>query len=101
METRETFQNRLKVELGDFGDKVEALKLRAEKAEQSAHAQFKPQLDDAASKLAHAKDRFAELAASTPEAWEKLRDGVHKSWDEMKSAFEKAAHAFDSHTKKP
>ena len=99
METRETLQGRLKAELGDFGDKVEALKKRAESAEKSAHAQIKPQLDEATSKLAHAKERFTELAASTGDAWESLREGVHKSWDEMKHAFEKASHAFDEHAK--
>lgn len=101
MESRETFQNRLKVELGAFGEKVDALKKRAEVAESSAHAQLKPQLDEATKKLAHARERFTELAASTGDAWEKLSEGVHKSWDEMKIAFEKAAHAFDEHSKKP
>lgn len=101
METRETFQDRLKVELGDFGTKVEALKQQAQKVEKSAHAQIKPQLDEASNKLAHAKERFAELAASTGDAWESLREGVHKSWDEMRHAFEKASHAFDEHSKKP
>ncbi len=101
METRETLQSRLKVELGDFGAKVDALKQRAEKAEKSAVAQIKPQLDEASSKLAHAKERLTELAASSGDAWESLREGVHKSWDEMKHAFEKASQAFDEHAKKP
>ena len=74
---------------------------KAEKAEASAHAQLKPQLDEATSKLAHAKDRLSELAGSTGDAWEQLREGVHKSWDEMKIAFDKASHAFDEHSKKP
>ena len=100
METREKFQNRLKVELGAFGHKVDALKQKAQEAESTVQSRFKPYMEELTTKLHQAKERVTEIAGSTDDAWEKLREGAQKSWDDLKVAFEAAAHAFEEHGKR-
>ena len=95
MDTRQTFHDRFKVELGEWGSKVEALKDQAAKAEATAQAKVKPQLEQVQTRLEHAKERLTEIAGSTDEAWGKLREGFEKSWLDLKTAFDAASKVFE------
>ena len=102
METRQTFHDRFKAELDTWGTKVEALKARALKAEESAEAKVKPAVAGVQTSLDHARDRLTAIAGSSDEAWEKLREGFEKSWLDLKTAFDAASKVFDDgdHKKK-
>jgi hypothetical protein len=100
MDTRQTFHDRFKVELGEWGSKVEALKEQAAKAESDAQAKVKPHVEQVQTRLEHARDRLTEIAGSTDEAWGKLREGFEKSWLDLKTAFDAASKVFEDGSKK-
>lgn len=99
MDTREKFHDRFKVELGEWGSKVEALKAQALKTEETAQAKMKPAVEHVQTRLDHARERLTEIAGSTDEAWGVLREGFEKSWLDLKTAFDSASKVFDDHKK--
>ena len=95
MDTRQTFHDRFKVELGEWGSKVDALRDQAAKAEANAQAKVKPHVEQLQTRLEHARERLTEIAGSTDEAWDKLREGFEKSWLDLKTAFDAASKVFE------
>ena len=91
---RKAFLNTLSSQISDWQKELTDLSARAEKAGTKAKAEFQSQIKELNSRLDEAQSKLKQIQAVGPDAWEDVRDGFEKSWNEMRTAFKSALARF-------
>jgi len=88
------FQEKLQAQLDEWG--IDLAKLKAKAAETTAEARLEMdvQLVTLEAKLEAGKEKLAELADTSEDAWESIQGGLESAWGSMKTAFSEAAAKF-------
>lgn len=94
MATKEAYQKKLEAQLKEWDAKLDQLNAKAQKATADARIHYENELENLKSKRAAAHKTLEELGKRGETAWEDMKDGAEKIWDEMGKAIEKVAARF-------
>lgn len=84
--------SKLQNELELWGAKLNELLAKAEVASTEATIDARKHLEDAADKLATAREKLDEAKATGGDKWEEFKIGLERSWKELERAFHRLAH---------
>lgn len=91
---KEAFQQKLETQLKAWDAKFDELTAKAQDAQAEIRADVKKQLQVLAGKRAEAQAKLLELRQRTEGAWEDLKTGAEKTWDEIHEALSHIAARF-------
>jgi len=94
LNAKEEFEHTLNQKLEELDEKVRELKSRVENLKESAKAEWVEKLADLDAKRKAAEAKLEEVRKSTGEAWEHLRVGAHKAWEELERAAQETVKDF-------
>ncbi|HET6845793.1 MAG TPA: hypothetical protein VFH29_03105 [Anaerolineales bacterium] len=94
MATKEAYRQKLEAQLKEWDAKLAQLSAKAQKATAEARIKYENELESLKGRQVAAHRAFAELGQRSENAWEDMKDGVEKIWDEMNKAIEGAAARF-------
>lgn len=99
MENKKSYLQRLAEQLQEWDTEIDELKLKAHLAKAEAKDELQKQLEDLRVKREAAQSKFQMLQESGDDAWEDIKEGVEKSWKELKGAFTSALSKFKDDSK--
>lgn len=91
---KQSFQQKLEAQLKEWDAKLDDLKAKALETKDEIRAEYEKQFDVLAGKRAAAQAKLQELRLRTDDAWEDLKGGTEKAWDEMRKALDRIASRF-------
>jgi hypothetical protein len=94
MATRAAYQQKLEAQLKEWDAKLDQLNAKAQKATADARIKYENELESLKGKRAEAHKMLVELGKRGENAWEDMKDGAERVWDEMGKAMEKIAARF-------
>ncbi len=94
MEQKQSYLNKLASQLQEWDKEIDVLKVKADNAKAGAKVELQTQLNELRAKRDSAQVKFKELQQAGDEAWDDIKDGVEKSWTELKGAFKSAMSKF-------
>ena len=94
MTEKQAFQQKLEAQLKEWDAKLEELKSKAQDAKTEIQADYEKQLAILASKRDLARTKVLELRQRTEGAWDDLKGGTEKAWEEMRKALDHIASRF-------
>jgi phage host-nuclease inhibitor protein Gam len=94
MEKREEYQGKMEAQFGEWGKEIDKLQAKADKAAADTKQGYLDQIKDLRAKQAAMQAKLQELKTANEGAWGDLKEGLDKSWNETKDAFNKAADRF-------
>ena len=94
MASKEAYRKKLEAQLDEWDAKLDVLSAKARKATADARISYENELAALKVKRAAARDSLAELGKRGETAWEDMKDGMEKAWDELGKATEKVAARF-------
>ena len=94
MKDKEAFRKRIEAQLDEWDERLDELRQKAREAGIEIRADFNAQIEALAEKRAALQGRLHELLAHTGSAWQDLRGGIEKSWDEMRKALDRISSRF-------
>jgi Protein of unknown function (DUF2934) len=83
MDSREIYKEKIERQLSKWKTTINGLKTKIENTEQAARARLHTQLDSLYSKRARAEKLLEEVSATSQVAWEEIKSGVEKGWNEV------------------
>ena len=90
----EAYQKKLEAQLSEWDAKLKQLGAKAKNATADARISYENDLEILKSKRTAAQKTLAELGKRGENAWEDMKDGMEKAWDEMGKAIEKISARF-------
>jgi hypothetical protein len=94
MASKEAYQKKLEAQLNEWDAKLKQLGATAKTATADARINYENQLEDLKRKRAAAHETLQELGKRGENAWEDMKDGMEKAWDEMSKSIENIAARF-------
>lgn len=91
---KEAFQEKLEMQLREWDKKLDGLKGKAKKAKADLRHDLEAQLEALRAKRAAAQDKLQELRQRGDSAWDDLKDGAEKIWEEMHEALDRIVSRF-------
>lgn len=94
MENKKSYLQRLAEQLQEWDTEIDELKVKAHLAKADAKDELQKQLEELRVKKETAQSKLKLLQESSDDAWDDVKDGVEKSWKELKGAFASAIAKF-------
>lgn len=91
---KDMFQQKLEAQLQELDSLFESLKLQASLGKAELHIELEKQLELLTHKRSAAQAKLSELSRRTEGAWEDLKGGTEKAWDEMRQTLNQIAARF-------
>jgi hypothetical protein len=91
---KQAFQQKLEAQLKDWDAKLDELKAKAREAKTELRADYEKQLEALSGKRTIAHAKLQELRLRTEDAWEDLKGGTERAWDEMRKALDQIISRF-------
>lgn len=91
---KQAFQQKLEAQLRELDTAFDELKLQASLAKADLRTEFEKQLEVLAAKRTTAQTKLSELSRRTEGAWEDLKGGAEKAWDDMRQTLSQIAARF-------
>ena len=85
---KEAFQEKLETQLREWDKKLDGLKGKAKKAKADLRHDLDAQVEALRAQRAAAQDKLHELGQRSENAWEDLKEGAEKTWDEMQKTID-------------
>jgi hypothetical protein len=95
MENKEVYRQKIEAQLNVWKAELEVLKAKAKLAEADAKIEIQDQVKKLEAKLGEANVKINQLADSTEEAWDVVKDGAETMWANLKQTFNEAKSKFD------
>lgn len=95
MQDRKQYIDKMAAQLKEWDDKIQKLQAKADKAKADARTEYQKEMQQLQQKRTEARDKLQQLQQAGDEAWEELKTGAEKSWNDLKSAFENAKAKFE------
>lgn len=83
---RRAYLKKIETTLEDWGDEIDKLRVKAEKAEKEVKGIYKEQLKELRSRQEVALERFRELREAGANDWGKFKSGVEESVKDLKKS---------------
>ncbi len=93
-EKRKAYEDKLDAQLKEWNAQIALLNAKAENAKADAKIAFYKTIEALQHKQEEAGARLSKLKAAGDGAWEELKTGAEKVWDEVREAFHNAASKF-------
>jgi len=94
MASRQAYVQKLNAQLKEWDAKLDQMSAKAQKATANARINYENELESLKTRRAVANRKLEELGQRGENAWEDMKDGVERVWDEMGKAMEKVAARF-------
>lgn len=94
MESKEAFREKIEGQLKEWGERLDELKGKAEKASTELKADYDKEIKELSAKSKELQKQLKEFIATSDDAWKILRKGMEKAADDLKTAFAKAKKKF-------
>lgn len=94
MEKKDAYEKKLEARLAEWQSDIDKLMAKAEQAEGDAQLAYMEQIDELRAQQKTTSDKPNELGAASDDAWEDLKEGIEKSWDDLSKATNKALSRF-------
>ncbi len=94
MENRKEYQGKMEAQLSEWGAEIDKLKTRADKAAADTRQGYYDEIETLRAKRASMQAKLQELKASSDDAWGDLKEGLDRSWNQVRDSFNKAAARF-------
>lgn len=94
METKEEYHGKMEAQLSEWGAEIDKLKVRADKAAADTRQGYYDEIDALRAKQASLQAKLQELKTSNSGAWGDLKEGLDRSWNEVKDSVSKATARF-------
>ncbi len=88
------YQGRMESQLSELGKKIDELTDEAEHAAENVKHEYYENIDVLRSQKDDIQGKLGELKHSSGKAWEDIRNGMDRSWDEVQGTLKKAASRF-------
>lgn len=92
--TQHEFLLRIEPQLDEWDRRLEAMREKARSARAEIRADYEKQIDALDVKRRTIQARIQQIRTNTEDAWEDLKAGLEKSWDETRKALEQVASRF-------
>lgn len=93
-QTREEYQKDMEARLSALGAELDKLKARANEVGAGAREQYEERMAALRSQMANAQEHLRELQQSSGEAWDSLKSGFEKAWNDLQQAVAQARERF-------
>ncbi len=94
MGKKEDYIDTLAVQLKGWGIEIDVLKARAEKETAAARSAILKEVEIANKKMQQAQKKIKEMNGKNGDAWEILREGANKAWNDLSEAVHRAGEKF-------
>lgn len=94
MTEKQQFQETLQAQLDEWGIDLTKLKAKAAQTTEEAGLELDLQLITLEAKLEAGKEKLAELADTSEDAWQSIQGGLESAWGSLSVAFREAADKF-------
>ena len=94
MASRQAYVQKLNAQLKEWDAKLDQLSAKAQKATADARINYENELEGLKARRGVAQKKLEELGQRGENAWEDMKDGIERVWDEMGKAVEKVAARF-------
>jgi predicted nucleic acid-binding Zn-ribbon protein len=94
MKNKESYLQKLANQLQQRDAEIVELKAKADKVATESKSELFLQIDELREKTETARNKLKQLQTAEDGAWEDVKAGVEKSWEELKGAFSKASARF-------
>jgi uncharacterized protein YhaN len=95
MENREEYQGKMESQFSEWGKEIDNLKDRADRAAADTRQGYYDEIEALRAKQASMRAKLQELKTSGDDAWGDLKEGLDRSWNQVKDSFNKAAARFN------
>ena len=83
MDNKDVFKDKIANQLAKWKTAAQGLMTKIERAEETAKAKLRDQLDGLQDKRIKAEKMLEELSATSQEAWENVRAGIEQGWADL------------------
>lgn len=94
MATKEAYRQKLEAQLAEWDARLDVLNARARKASADARIDYENEVQGLKRQRERAHETLAELGRRSETAWEDVKVGAERAWDEMGKALDKVAARF-------
>ena len=94
MATKEAYRQKLEAQLAEWDARLDVLNAQARKASAEARIDYENELQGLKRQRERARETLAELGRRSETAWEDVKVGAERAWDEMGKALDKVAARF-------
>ena len=94
MATKEAYRQKLEAQLAEWDARLDVLNAQARKASADARIDYENELQGLKRQRERARETLAELGRRSETAWEDVKVGAERAWDEMGKALDKVAARF-------
>ncbi len=94
MSMKESYQQKLQDQLGQWSAEIDKLKARADKADANIKLEYYEQIEDLRVKQEAVKEKLADLMSASDDAWEDLKAEVENAWSSLGESIESATKRF-------
>lgn len=84
---RKAYEEKLEAQLEEWNAQIALLKAKADKAKADARIEYYKNIEALENKQQEAGTRLQAMKAAGDDAWEELKTGAEKTWDEVKAAY--------------
>lgn len=93
-EQQKSYEEKIQAQLDEWRDDVDRLKEKARNASAETKMKYQESIDKLELKLKEGRSKLKDLAESSDEAWDSIRDGAESIWDTMKATFREVKEKF-------
>jgi hypothetical protein len=94
MSVKEEYQQKLQVQLDEWGTEIDKLKVVAGKAKTGLQGEYYKEVEDLRCKQLAAQKKLHEMKEASGDAWGDLKEGVEGAWDSLSKGVKSAASRF-------
>ncbi|HKK84828.1 MAG TPA: hypothetical protein VJ942_04815 [Roseovarius sp.] len=90
MADKDTYEKKLKAQLDEWQANIDKMRAQAEQASADAQIKYQDQINELRSQRDEMEDKLKELQNSQAAAWNDVKAGADKAWDQMTKAMQDA-----------
>ena len=90
MADKDTYEKKLKAQLDEWQANIDKMRAQAEQASADAQIKYQDQINELRSQRDEMEEKLKELQNSQAAAWNDVKAGADKAWDQMTKAMQDA-----------
>ena len=95
MSLKDAYREKLEARIEEQRARLELLKAKAKRAAADVKIMAYEEIGDADAKLDALKAKLKELGHASGDAWQDMKGGIEKAWDDLTASCKKAAQRFN------
>jgi len=95
-EHKKSYEEKIQAQLDEWRSDIDSLKEKAKHASAETKLKYQESIDKLEMKMKEGKSRLKDLAESSDDAWDSIKDGAESVWDTMKATFKEVKEKFSN-----